>query len=105
MNFSRYLKDCAGLWFAISICEPNLVPKILWETYIQIQIHTDTDTDIFKKNTDTNISGKIFEVTNYSLELQNSKFEKLMTSSLDDVIKIAKMTKIIYILDDVIALQ
>ena len=38
-------------------------------------------------------------------ELQNSKFENLMTSSLDDVIKIAKMTKILYILDDVIALK
>ena len=38
-------------------------------------------------------------------ELQNSKFENLMTSSLDDVIKIAKMTKILYIRDDVIALK
>ena len=38
-------------------------------------------------------------------ELQNSKSENLMTSSLDDVIKIAKMTKILYILDDVIALK
>ena len=35
-------------------------------------------------------------------ELQNSKFENLMTSILDDVIKTAKMTKIPYIPDDVI---
>ena len=34
-----------------------------------------------------------------------AKFENVMTSSLDDVIKIAKMTKILYILDDAIALK
>ena len=36
-------------------------------------------------------------------EMQNSKFENFMMLSLDDVMKISKMAKILYILDDVIA--
>ena len=38
-------------------------------------------------------------------ELQNSKFENLMTLSFDDVIKMAKTIRPLYILDDVIALK
>ena len=36
-------------------------------------------------------------------DLENSKFEKLMMSSLDDAIKIVKGAKILYFLDDVAA--
>ena len=38
-------------------------------------------------------------------KLQNSNLGNFMTSSLDDVIKIAKMAKILYILDNVIAFK